>query len=115
VLALKPTGYWPADEGGGTVLHDRSGNDNHGRLFNLSWEESGLLDYFCLGANPLWEARHPEQFHGEVEGNTWRIVLTGEYLDYFCASVRDALDHRMGQAKAAFHLRNLRNLRINRT
>ena len=45
VLALKPTGYWPADEGGGAVLHDRSGNDNHGRLFNLSWEESGLLDF----------------------------------------------------------------------
>ena len=46
VLELKPVGFWPADEGEGTVLHDRSGNGNHGRLFNLAWEEeSGLLDF----------------------------------------------------------------------
>jgi hypothetical protein len=51
-----------------------------------------VMGYFCLGANPLWEAQHPEQFHREVDGNTWRIVLTGDYLDYFCASVRDALE-----------------------
>ena len=44
VLELRPAGYWPADEGAGEVLHDRSGNDNHGSLRNLEWRD-GLLDF----------------------------------------------------------------------
>lgn len=44
VLDLHPAGYWPADEGAGEVLHDRSGNDNHGSLRNLGWRD-GLLDF----------------------------------------------------------------------
>jgi len=44
VLALQPVGYWPADEGAGEVLHDRSGNDNHGKLINTRWRD-GLLDF----------------------------------------------------------------------
>lgn len=44
VLDLRPAGYWPADEGAGKVLHDRSGNDNHGSLRNLEWRD-GLLDF----------------------------------------------------------------------
>lgn len=44
VLELGPIGYWPADEGLGEVLHDRSGNENHGRLFNLSWQD-GLVEF----------------------------------------------------------------------
>lgn len=55
-------------------------------------EEMQVMGYFCLGANPVWEALHPEQFHGEVDKNTSRTVLTDEYLDYFCSSVRDALE-----------------------
>jgi hypothetical protein len=42
VLALKPVGYWPADEGQGKVLHDRSGNANHGRIYSVPWRD-GLL------------------------------------------------------------------------
>jgi hypothetical protein len=38
VLALNPVGYWPADEGAGRILHDRSGNGNNGTLINTEWE-----------------------------------------------------------------------------
>ena len=37
VRALKPVGYWPADAGAGTVLKDRSGNDNHGTIRQVPW------------------------------------------------------------------------------
>ena len=44
VIALNPVGFWPADDGAGEILHDHSGNDNHGRLLYVSWE-NGLLDF----------------------------------------------------------------------
>ena len=44
VLALKPVGYWPADEGSGETLNDRSGNNNHGRIIHVPWDK-GLLDF----------------------------------------------------------------------
>jgi hypothetical protein len=44
VLRLKPTGYWPADEGAGDVLHDRSGNGNHGVIYNAGWN-GGFLNF----------------------------------------------------------------------
>ena len=44
VLALQPAGYWPADEGSGDVLHDRSGNGNHGRIFSAGWN-GGFLNF----------------------------------------------------------------------
>jgi hypothetical protein len=44
VRALKPVGYWPADEGVGTVLKDRSGNGNHGAIRQVPWA-GNLLDF----------------------------------------------------------------------
>ncbi len=44
VLRLKPVGYWPADEGQGDILHDRSGHENHGRIFLTPWDE-GFLNF----------------------------------------------------------------------
>ncbi len=44
VLDMKPIGYWPVDEGCGDVLNDRSGNDNHGKIFHTPWK-NGLLDF----------------------------------------------------------------------
>ncbi|MEI8207508.1 MAG: LamG domain-containing protein, partial [Kiritimatiellales bacterium] len=44
VLALQPVGYWPADEGSGEVLHDRSGSGNHGRIFSAGWN-GGFLNF----------------------------------------------------------------------
>jgi hypothetical protein len=66
-----------------------------------------VMGYFCLGANPVWAAnRDPRTWHGVRCGNSgfvadgpgaakdtsWNwIPFTNEYLDYFCASVQDAL------------------------
>lgn len=44
VMELEPVGYWPADEGAGVILHDRSGNGNHGRILDVFWK-NGLLDF----------------------------------------------------------------------
>jgi len=43
VLALKPVGYWPADEGQGKILHDRSGNANHGTIYAVPWKGGSLV------------------------------------------------------------------------
>lgn len=45
ILKLHPAGFWPADEGEGAVLFDRSGNGNDGQIFNLDWDENALLDF----------------------------------------------------------------------
>jgi len=44
VLDLNPVGYWPVDEGEGTILHDRSGHGNDGRIHHTPWKD-GLLDF----------------------------------------------------------------------
>lgn len=44
VLALKPVGYWPMDEGEGNILHDQSGIGNNGKLINTEWEK-GLVNF----------------------------------------------------------------------
>ena len=44
ILSLKPVGYWPADDGAGDLLHDRSGHENHGRIHDVPWE-GGLLNF----------------------------------------------------------------------
>ncbi|MBN1671248.1 MAG: BNR-4 repeat-containing protein [Kiritimatiellae bacterium] len=44
VLRLKPLGFWPADEGEGVVLHDRSGNGHHAKIFHVPWKD-GLLNF----------------------------------------------------------------------
>ena len=36
--------YPVADEGQGDVLHDRSGNENHGTIYHVPWED-GLLNF----------------------------------------------------------------------
>ncbi len=43
VLRFGPVGYWPANEGEGTVLRDRSGNDNDGRIYNVPWRDGSLI------------------------------------------------------------------------
>ncbi|MDD5707264.1 MAG: hypothetical protein PHR35_15175 [Kiritimatiellae bacterium] len=48
-----------------------------------------VMGYFCLGANRVWEAAHPEQVHAQAP--MWKLPLTRNYLDYFCRSVQDAL------------------------
>lgn len=47
VRDLNPIGYWPLDEGQGEVAHDRSGNDNHGKIYHVPWE-NGFLNFTSL-------------------------------------------------------------------
>jgi hypothetical protein len=47
ILALEPVGFWPADDGAGDILHDRSGKGNHGRILDVPWE-NGLLNFTGL-------------------------------------------------------------------
>ena len=44
ILALKPLGYWPANEGRGDLLIDHSGKGNNGKIYNVPWE-NGLLNF----------------------------------------------------------------------
>ena len=43
VLRLKPVAYWPADEGKGSSIHDRSGHNNHGVLRSVPWRDGYLV------------------------------------------------------------------------
>ena len=47
------------------------------------------LGYFCLGANPVWEAMNPAEVH--LDAPMWKIPFTRRYLDYFCRSLQDVL------------------------
>jgi hypothetical protein len=47
------------------------------------------VGYFCVGANALWAQKHPDQSYGAVP--SIHIPFTTEYLDYFCACVKDVL------------------------
>ncbi|MFW6170916.1 MAG: LamG-like jellyroll fold domain-containing protein [Planctomycetota bacterium] len=59
VRELEPVGYWPADEGRGEVVHDRSGNRHHGAIYSVPWRH-GLLDF----ENDVYQwieiAHHPD-------------------------------------------------------
>ena len=44
VRTMGPIGYWPADEGTGSRLHDRSGNNHHGKIFHIAWQ-GGMLNF----------------------------------------------------------------------
>lgn len=48
-----------------------------------------IIAYFCVGANMLWAERYPEQSYGRP--SAVHIPFTNDYLDYFCASIRDVL------------------------
>ena len=66
-----------------------------------------VMGYFCLGSNPYWAINHEAHTwhdvrsvtsHNEANAGTtykdisWNwIPFTNEYLDYFCACIRDVL------------------------
>lgn len=46
VLDLQPVGYWPSDQGEGTVLQDLSPNANHGVIHHVPWNaKTSLLNF----------------------------------------------------------------------
>lgn len=81
VRALGPAGYWPADEGQGQVLHDRSGNDNHGRIYHVPWEH-GLLNFTSSAYNWV-EIPHDERYGSEsFTAGGWIFSRRDGYSSY---------------------------------
>lgn len=78
VREFRPVGYWPADEGEGEILHDQSGNDNHGRLFNLAWE-NGLI-HFTSGFHWAEIPSRPEYQTGSISLGGWFFTRRDDYL-----------------------------------
>ena len=48
-----------------------------------------VMGYFCVGANTYWGRTHPELSYGTP--SLPHIPFTTEYLDYLCATIKDAL------------------------
>jgi hypothetical protein len=49
-----------------------------------------IFGYFCAGANTKWGTDHPDLSYG-IPSNP-HIPFTTPYLDYLCASIKDALE-----------------------
>ena len=49
-----------------------------------------VFGYFCAGANTKWGLEYPEQNYGIPSDP--HIPFTTKYIDYFCASVKDAIE-----------------------
>lgn len=78
VREFHPVGYWPADEGEGEILHDQSGNNNHGRLFNLTWE-NGLI-HFTSGFHWAEIPSRPEYRSQSISLGGWFFTRRDDYL-----------------------------------
>jgi hypothetical protein len=48
-----------------------------------------VMGYFCIAANTKWGTDHPDLSYGTP--TTYHIPYTDEYLEYLCASIRDAV------------------------
>ena len=48
-----------------------------------------IFGYFCVGANTKWGLDHPDMSYGTPP--IPHIPFTTEYINYFCASVKDAI------------------------
>ncbi len=78
VLDLQPSGYWPADEGSGAVLNDRSGGGNNGTLFYVPWK-NGLLDF--TSAYQWAEIAGRENYQGDAFSiGGWLFTRRDDYV-----------------------------------
>jgi len=62
VLALRPVGFWPADEGRGTQLRDLAKPGNHANVFNTRWagntlDFSGGFEFVEIPDNPAYMSK----------------------------------------------------------
>ena len=73
---------WDFDEGKGNVLHDRSGNNNHGKIHGAKWVKSGKGfalkfdgdgDYVDCGDNPALRIR------GDMTITAWVMLMASPY------------------------------------
>jgi hypothetical protein len=69
ILALKPVGFWPADEGSGTRLRDLGSMGNDANLFNTTWANSALN--FTGGYEFVEIPRNPATLSDEFSLGTW--------------------------------------------
>ncbi|MCA9696772.1 MAG: LamG domain-containing protein, partial [Myxococcales bacterium] len=66
-------GYWPLDEGGGTIAHDRSPAGNHGTMISGEWRATGP------DLQPAFESLHLDGSNDYVLiGNPPSVQLTGD-------------------------------------
>ena len=74
-----PVAHWDFDEGKGDVLHDRTGNNNHGKIYGATWASTKAGhalefnvdgDYVDCGDNPRLKIM------GDITIATW-VKLTG--------------------------------------
>ena len=72
VLALKPLGFWPADEGEGTRLRDLGSMGNDAILFNTGWAD-GTPD-FNAAFQFVEIPRNPSTLSREFSLGTWVFV-----------------------------------------
>jgi hypothetical protein len=72
ILALKPIGFWPADEGSGDRLRDLGSMGNDARLFNTSWD-NGALD-FTAAYQFVEIPENPATLSAEFSLGTWVFV-----------------------------------------
>ena len=72
VKALKPVGFWPADEGEGTRLRNLGSIDRDGLLFNTGWA-NGALD-FNAAFQFVEIPRNPAMLNPSFSVGTWVFV-----------------------------------------
>ena len=59
-------------------------------VLKLGHKEGMLVfGYFCISANPVWGAAHPEQSYGTP--TSYHIPYTDDYLAYLSSSISDAV------------------------
>ena len=79
VREFRPAGYWPADEGEGDVLHDRSGNDNHGTVYHVPWDK-GLLNFTSSTYQWVEIPAHPAYRSEEFSIGGWIFSRRADYV-----------------------------------
>ncbi len=85
VLKLRPAGFWPADEGKGSVLHDRSGASNNANVFNTPWD-GALLD-FSSAFEFVEIPASPKYMNNQFSLGAWVFTRTRERQSHASRSV----------------------------
>jgi hypothetical protein len=49
-----------------------------------------VMGYFCIGGNTYWGKTHPDLSYG-APNNAVHVPLSTPYLDYLCATIKDAM------------------------
>jgi len=80
-------GYWPADEGEGDILHDLSGNGNHGYIYGADWYPVNSLHAIIIAEN-IWI---DSDYDGYAEGQVDASYSSGEISSYIWSIGADTI------------------------